>query len=320
MTEKNIKKSALLISFIFLIFTFFICEKVLAAGLVPCGTSENPSLCTLCHLVIGFKNIFEYLIYTVLFPLFTLGIVISGVLYMVSSGNKSLVEKAKTALTYSLMGAVIALTSWLLVNAVLHALGYKSVGNWWTYTCDTTPSKSAGTLGTGGATLPGSTDAPKGEAGTCGGMKVAQNADQCKYVSSELSGVLDCVNKKLALNSQESNFATKIFFKSISEAQAAGGVSISSIGLNKNSDWQTKCVGDNYVGKDYCSHTKYSCHFGGRYCQGEVQAVDLSGDRQSMLQAAATAKECGASYVLDEGNHIHLSVNNNKCGCDGGDD
>lgn len=172
MTEKNIKKSALLVSFIFLIFTFFICEKVLAAGLVPCGTSENPSPCTLCHLIIGFKNIFDYLLGTVLFPLFTLGIVISGVLYMVSSGNKSLVEKAKTAFTYSLMGAVVALTSWLLVNAVLSALGYKSVGNWWNYTCDTAQTQGPGTLGPGGATLPGTSDLTgKGCAG------VVQNAN-----------------------------------------------------------------------------------------------------------------------------------------------
>ena len=136
---------------------FFSFQAAQAASLVPCGTSENPQACTLCHLVIGFKNIFEYLIKVVLFPLFTLGIVIAGVLYMVSSGNKGLIEKAKTALTYSLAGAVIALTSWLLVNSVLHALGYKSVGNWWNYTCDTAPTSGAGTTGTGGSTVPPNT-------------------------------------------------------------------------------------------------------------------------------------------------------------------
>ena len=130
-----------------LIYGLSLMRDVFAAdALVPCGLGGAAD-CTLCHLVIGVNNIFNYLLYTILFPLFTLGIVISGVLYMVSRGSKPLIEKAKKAFTYSLAAALIALCSWLLVNAILHALGYKNAGGWSTYTCDTTQTSGPGNGG-----------------------------------------------------------------------------------------------------------------------------------------------------------------------------
>lgn len=121
-------------------------------GLVPCTDD-----CTLCHLVVGFKNIFDYLLYTVLAPLFILGIVVSGVLYMVSSGSKGLTEKAKMALTYSITGFVIALTAWLIVNFVMLTLGFTSPlgGSWYKFTCDTSQSKTAASSTTTGTTTTG---------------------------------------------------------------------------------------------------------------------------------------------------------------------
>ena len=108
----------------------------------------------------------------------------------------------------------------------------------------------------------------------------------------------------------------------------AGSVSVSSLGLNKNSDWQTKCVGANYAGTAYCSHSQYSCHFGGTNCPGQVNAADLTGDMGAISQAAI---DCGADTVIynnmayfggnskaasDHTDHVHISVNNAACGCD----
>jgi len=95
---------------------------------------------------------------------------------------------------------------------------------------------------------------------------------------------------------------------------------ISSLGLNKHSDWQTKCVGANYAGKDYCSHVQYSCHFGGRYCQGQVNASDLQGSNLAEIAAAARACNSSGSVIYgdkDHKTHVHVSVNNQACGCDG---
>jgi len=141
------------------------------AALVPCSTSENPDPCTLCHLVLGVRNIFEFLL-ALLFIACILFIVVAGVLYMVSSGNKSLMDWAKKAITYSLSGFLLFLLSWVIVTAVLTALDAKRVSNWWTFTCDTKPTtpqsssaKPASSVGTG-QTSPAAPGKPAGPANT----------------------------------------------------------------------------------------------------------------------------------------------------------
>lgn len=138
-----------------IIFSFSIVSSVFAQALVPCGL-DGTANCTLCHLVIGFQNIYNYLL-SILLVATTVVIVIAGVMYMVSSGNKEIIEKAKSAFLYALTAIILALTAWLIINTTLHALGYKNVGNWWTFTCDTTQSLPQ-TTGTSGATLPGSSN------------------------------------------------------------------------------------------------------------------------------------------------------------------
>jgi hypothetical protein len=123
--------------------------RIAFAGLVPCSTSENAEACTLCHLVIGFQNIFNFL-KNLLFVATILFIVVAGTLYMISSGNKSLMDWAKKALVYSLTGFILFLCSWLLVTVILTALGYNQVGSWWNFTCDSTSASSSGSgLGAG---------------------------------------------------------------------------------------------------------------------------------------------------------------------------
>jgi hypothetical protein len=119
-------------------------------GLVPCTDD-----CTLCHLVLGFKNIYDYLL-SLLLVATTLVIVVAGVMYMVSSGAKGMIEKAKSAFTYALTAMILGLLAWLIINTVLNALGYNKSGSWWTFTCDTTQTQGP-TGGTGGGTLPETT-------------------------------------------------------------------------------------------------------------------------------------------------------------------
>lgn len=122
-------------------------------GLVPCSN------CTLCHLVIGFKRIYEFFL-KLLFVATMLAITVSGVFYMVSSGSKTLTEMAKKALTYSLTAFVIGMGAWILINTVMTALGYQHPygGRWWEFTCDTTQSAgpvSSGRTITGSGNLTG---------------------------------------------------------------------------------------------------------------------------------------------------------------------
>lgn len=150
---KNIFELKTFLFLCLLIFSFSLALSA-SAQLVPCGLNGAAD-CTLCHLVLGFKNIYDYLLYIVLLPATILVIVIAGIMYMVSSGNKGMIDKAKSALTYAITAMVLALVAWLIINATLNALGFKNAGNWYNFTCDTEQTKGP-TGGTGGGTLPGS--------------------------------------------------------------------------------------------------------------------------------------------------------------------
>lgn len=127
-------------------------QSVPNGGLVPCGLGSAAD-CTLCHLVLGFKNIYDYLL-VLLLSATTLVVVVAGVMYMVSSGDKGMIDKAKSALTYAITAMILALVAWLIINATLSALGYTKVGSWYNFTCDTTQTQGP-TGGMGGGTLPG---------------------------------------------------------------------------------------------------------------------------------------------------------------------
>jgi hypothetical protein len=144
------KQRGIFLITILIVIIFLGGSKITFAGLVPCGSSENSETCTLCHLIIGFQNIFNFL-KNLLFVATILFIVVAGTLYMVSSGNKSLMDWAKKALTYSLTGFILFLCSWLIVTAILTALGYNQVGTWYNFTCDST-STSTSSSGSGGGT------------------------------------------------------------------------------------------------------------------------------------------------------------------------
>jgi len=150
MKNKNFLKLFLLSCL--LVFSFSLASNVHAA-LVPCGLNGAAD-CTLCHLVLGFKNIYDYLL-GLLLAATTLVIVVAGVMYMVSSGAKGMIEKAKSALTYALTAIILGLLAWLIINTVLNALGYNKSASWWNFTCDTAQTVGPTSMGSGGATLPG---------------------------------------------------------------------------------------------------------------------------------------------------------------------
>jgi len=150
-TENKIFARVFILLFL-LVISFSIVSSAFAAdALVPCGL-EGKADCTLCHLVIGFKNIYDYLLFTVLLPATVLAVVIAGVMYMVSSGSKGMIEKAKSALTYALTAMLLALLAWLIINVTLNALGFKNAGSWYNFTCDTTQTVGATSMGTGTTT------------------------------------------------------------------------------------------------------------------------------------------------------------------------
>ena len=52
-----------------------------------------------------------------------IGFVISGILYLTAAGNETQIEKAKNAMTYSIVGVIVALMGWVIIQAINTWLG-----------------------------------------------------------------------------------------------------------------------------------------------------------------------------------------------------
>lgn len=86
-------------------------------GLVPCGTSTNPTPCTPCHLFVLGQNILNFLWWGVSIPIATLMFAYAGFLMVVPSQNT--LGKGKKILSHTVIGLLITFTSWLMVDTVI---------------------------------------------------------------------------------------------------------------------------------------------------------------------------------------------------------
>lgn len=107
-----------------------------SGGLVPCGNSDQER-CTLCHLISGIHGLIQWggkiLGIVALFAL-----VVSGVIYLVSAGDSSMMESAKNFMKSALIGTAIFLCAWLIIQTVFYLLGanlsgISLTGNWFTF-------------------------------------------------------------------------------------------------------------------------------------------------------------------------------------------
>ncbi len=122
---------------------------LLKGHIVPCGrktddpgttTIKETDECTLCHLFLMLKNVFD-LILSLLIIVSILLITIGGVVYIVSTGNSNLTGIAKNIITKTLIGFAVMLISWLLVFTLLTFLSTgdmvgKDADHWFEFTCD----------------------------------------------------------------------------------------------------------------------------------------------------------------------------------------
>lgn len=107
-------------------------------GLVPCGRLvDNPKTgqinekapCDLCSAFYMVKNIINFAI-QIVFVLAILALVIAGILYSTSFGNQNTIEIAKRAAYNTLIGLFIVFLAWILIAAILQAIGYSSMSTW----------------------------------------------------------------------------------------------------------------------------------------------------------------------------------------------
>jgi hypothetical protein len=180
------------------------------AALVPCGTKENPSACTLCHLVVGINGIIQWGL-GVMTVIAIVVIVAMAILYIVSAGDGEKTKTAKKGITTSLVGFALMLAAWIIVNTIITILapniGVEKGANWWTFQCGTGSSTGYGlysnlasstpSTGTGGSGGAACENIEQAKQRLSGGGTVCNNTGTCKSCNtSQFSAYIQQASNK----------------------------------------------------------------------------------------------------------------------------
>lgn len=106
---------------------------IYAQGLVPCG-NEPGDMCEFRDLFVLLHNILEFAIFQLAPILVTLMVAVGGFLMLTAAGSAGRFAKGIDFIKNALIGYVIVLASWLIVNTVLQQLGAASwtgLGTWY---------------------------------------------------------------------------------------------------------------------------------------------------------------------------------------------
>jgi hypothetical protein len=116
-------------AFFAVIATLFAFPDTASAQLVPC---END--CNTCDIITLLDNVFDWLV-AILTIFFALIVVVSGLQMVTSVGNVSAKASAKKRVMNALVGLVLVLGAWVLVDLVLKTLLDGSFGPWNSVQC-----------------------------------------------------------------------------------------------------------------------------------------------------------------------------------------
>lgn len=101
-----------------------------AQGIVPCNGLE----CRFCHLFQLVKNIIDWLV-RISFTLAIIFIVWGGFKIIFAGANPGLVSSGRQTIIRAVVGLVILLCAWLIVDTVLKVLTGGAWGPWNTINC-----------------------------------------------------------------------------------------------------------------------------------------------------------------------------------------
>lgn len=248
----------------------------------------------------------------------------AGISFMINGTNEEKRKAARGMVMNVIIGIVIVLGAWLIVDFVMKTLYSGMDGNAGLYGPWNSIIKDNGSFcieeknlkplfdgpidtkpGSGDPSAP---DNPNPEPSTPGEPvdpgTVVPGADgsftyqggiqaQAKHASSQLNLLLTCMANKVP-------------------ADVGQISSISDSLIVDNKKTFTQCIAGQ------CQHAGNSCHYGGPRCSGASYAVDFGdGGKDSLTkdgQLKAAAKACGANYTLTEKDHLHVSIGE-RCGC-----
>lgn len=115
-----------------------------ASEIVKCGRSGQ-QMCTLCDLIRGMNYVIQYIM-KIAIGVGLLAITIGGVMYVVSAGDKGLINQAKGTMQNAGIGFVIIFAGWLIINTLISYIGIQDgmgidVTSWGQFDCTTNPNR-----------------------------------------------------------------------------------------------------------------------------------------------------------------------------------
>ena len=107
---------------------------LMAAGIVPnCNTGtinkttgNYDNTCDFNSLILLINNVIKFLLMDIAAPFIAIIIIYTGYLYMTAGGNAGQTEKAKHILRNVVIGYIIALGAWIIINTIITSLGLDS--------------------------------------------------------------------------------------------------------------------------------------------------------------------------------------------------
>lgn len=105
---------------------------VFSAGIVPCGGANQDS-CTICHLFVGVREIINFLVFDIAFPLAALGLIYGGFLMVTAGGSQAQLKEGKSAIFAVLWGLAVTLSAWIIIDTIMRTFlagGMGKIEDW----------------------------------------------------------------------------------------------------------------------------------------------------------------------------------------------
>jgi type IV secretory pathway VirB2 component (pilin) len=112
-------KKILILALLFLILNTGTAQ---AAGLVPCG-GHGEAPCTFCHFFVLINNIIDFVMIKLVPTIAVLMLIIGGVMFFFAGAKPDVLNQAKGIITSVVIGIIIILSAWVIVNTVLTKVG-----------------------------------------------------------------------------------------------------------------------------------------------------------------------------------------------------
>lgn len=102
--------------------------------------TTNPAACqSLCDFIATFINVAYWFIGFVIWILAPIFLTVGGIMFLISGSNPEMIGAANKTFTGTIVGILIVLLAWIIVNTFISAIGIAGIGGFGTSACNIAP-------------------------------------------------------------------------------------------------------------------------------------------------------------------------------------